>query len=376
MKRKLCIFAAVLAAVCMICSCGGGSGSSEAQDAVAVTLAVSSADGNLSKSISATSTDLLTSAVYQYKATANWTSEFGTVQGTQATWKTFTKGSAIGYFAPGSWTFHVRVVKNGTESTDDSESVIVLYKTAAAGVPGYVNPSVTSEAPIEIAVSKVNTGKGTIAFGGTTKTLSAPTCSANEKLVATYGKVGTTTVSGTVNLTKGTASGGFTPFTGTKTGVDAGVYWVTITRNDGTNDVGASTTMVEIYAGQTETISGTVESGKWVNTFFKITGIKEITGNISTTTTSVVKGTAISFTIGGEITENGIKDTTATNAMKYYLCVDGAMTSITPTSGTYSWATSSVPYGNYEVGLIVTDANNTISASASDPILVTIKESE
>ncbi len=381
MKSKFYIMASLLVVLCMLWSCGGSGGSEEssAQNTVAVSFAVSAPNGELNKVISATSSNLLSTAVYQYKATPNWTSEFGTIQGTQADWKDFDKTTGnVGYFAVGSWTFEVRIM--------DSTKTYTLYQTQkadtanniAAGVTKYVNTSVTAAAPIEILVYKESDGKGTIAFGGTS-TLSAPTCGENEKLIATYGKVGGSAIGQALNLTKGTAAAGFTPFTGSITNVDAGVYWVTVTRNDGTNNIGSSTTMVEIYGGKTETISGTVESGKWINTFFDIKGIKTITGTLATEATlPVVKNaspatTAVALKLSGEIQENGVKDTTATATMKYYLTVNGDVTAVTPTDGVYSWDVTSKDPGDYYVGLIVADKDNTISANAATTLKVTIK---
>ena len=382
MKSKFYIIASLLVVLCMLWSCGGSGGSEEssAQNTVAVSFAVSAPNGELNKVISATSTDLLSTAVYQYKATPNWTSEFGTIQGTQADWKDFDKTTGnVGYFAVGSWTFEVRIM--------DSTKTYTLYQTQkadtanniAAGVTKYVNTSVTAAAPIEILVYKESDGKGTIAFGGTS-TLSAPTCGENEKLIATYGKVGGSAIGQALNLTKGTAAAGFTPFTGSITNVDAGVYWVTVTRNDGTNNIGSSTTMVEIYGGKTETISGTVESGKWINTFFDIKGIKTITGTISTTATlPVVKNaagdTTVALKLTGEIKENGQKDTTATASMKYYLTVNGNVTDVTSdiTTEVYSWDVTDLDPGDYYVGLIVADKDKTISANAATPLTVSIE---
>ena len=371
MKSKLYIIASILAVLCLICSCGGGSGSDSenAQKTVAVSFAVNT--DAASRAISATSTDLLSTAKYQYKAIANWTSEFGTPQGTKTEWTDFTvnasKVGSIGYFAVGSWTFHVRVM--------DAEKAITLYETAQAGVTAYVNSAVTVNNPIEVAVTKKTDGKGTINFGDYaddgTYTLSAPACGASEKLVVTYGEVGSDAIGSPLELSKGATAAGFTAFKGQIANVNAGVYWVTITRNDGTSNVGSSTTMVEIYSGKTETVEGTVQAGVWVESFLAIKGIKTIEGTISADKNYVVKNTSVVFTITGTVKENGLA---TADSVTYYFCVNGTRTPITLTEGKYTWDTSSVDYGDYEISLIVSDANGTISASAPTHILVTVSD--
>ena len=342
MKFKHFGLVAMMVAICLICSCGGGSGSDSdnAQKVVALSFAVDTDDAQ--RSISSTSTDLLSTAKYQYKATANWTSEYGTPQGTKTEWTDFTVNASkvgnIGYFAVGSWTFHVRVL--------DSSKTITLYETTQNGVVEYVNTTITENNPISIPVSKVNEGKGTINFGdylaNGTYTLSAPACGDDEELIVTYGPVGEAAIGNPLSLTKLTTVNGFTGFKGQITNVNAGVYWVTITRNDGTADVGSSTTMVEIYSGKTETVKGTVQAGKWVETFIKIAGIKTIAGNISTNTNCVQKGTPVVFDISGAISEYGV-ETNDTVIYEFY--VNGVKTTVVPDNqGQYSWATNNVAY--------------------------------
>ncbi len=80
MKFKFLGLVAILAAVCLICSCGGGSSDSDnGQKTVALSLAVNTADGAL-RSITVVNPEV-TGLTYQYRATALFESEFGLPQG-------------------------------------------------------------------------------------------------------------------------------------------------------------------------------------------------------------------------------------------------------------------------------------------------------
>ncbi len=370
MKSKFYILASVLVVLCMLCSCGGGGGSDgEAQKAVAITFAVDT-DEAASRVISVYNPDITQGAIYQYKATANFSNEFGTPQGTQTTWKDLTidftdgvKSTDTLYFAQGSWTFHVRVIlrNDTTYNATTGTPCTLLYQTESAGVTQYINASKTTVvAPV---TRQIDDGADGILF---VNGINAPDTSGADKLVITYVSLSNPSDSGTVDtITNPTIANGRSTFTKNGIPVAPGIYSMTFTLKDSSdNEVGASTKTVEIIKDITTPVTGAMDAGKWVAAGFEIKGIKTIEATLTTSTVSVAQGTPVVFAITGVIKDNGVPTNPAEPVTFYFYPGNGlAGGTITLNNGKYSWDTTNVPVGYYTVSLIATDASGTLAMS-------------
>lgn len=366
MKSKLYIIASILAVLCLICSCAnGGSGSEEdTQKTVAVSFAVDGLD-TPAKVITVRNPDVMGQAVYQYKASANFTSEFGTPQGTQTTWKDLTMSGFNStdtdlYFAQGSWTFQVRVILKGQNyNAETGTPCTLLYQTAQEGVTQYINAS-SKTVSANVTKQIDNSANGTLFVNG----ISTPDTSGADKLVVSYGPIGGAQ-SVLATITDPEISAGRSTFTKNGITVAPGIYAMTFTLKDSSdNEVGASTKTVEILKEQTTPVTGAMDAGKWVAAGFAIKGIKTIEATLETDDVSVTKGTPVVFDITGTIKESGVATNPAEAVTFYFYPGNGlAGSSITLKNGQYSWATTDVPRGNYTVSLIATDAAGTLVTS-------------
>ena len=375
MKSKFYIIASILAVICMLCSCGGGGGSAdgEAQKVVAVSFDINTGDS--AKVITVYNPDVMSLGVtYQYMAIPSFTSEFGGTnkdnpQGTQRTWKDlnmngFTSTDEL-YFAQGHWTFHVRVIIKGTDYNVDNDSTYtLLYQTATAGESKYINAAnVDSTSHKVVVVANVTRqiddgADGYLFVNG----INAPDTSGADKLVVSYGAIGDAQTT-LVTITNPTISGGRSTFTKNQIPVAPGIYAMTFTLKDSSdNEVGASTKIVEILKNNTTTLSGAMDANKWISAGFNVKGIKTIEATISTSTITVTQGTPVVFGITGTIKESGVA---TTDPVTFYFYPGNGIAgfAITLENGNYSWATGSVPFGNYTVSLIATDAAGTLAIS-------------
>ena len=398
MKFKHFGLVAMMVAICLICSCGGGSGSDSesAQKAVALSFAVNT-DGAALRSITVVN-PTVDGLTYQYKATALFANEFAPQQGkpqgdTNTHWADFasinsnTGVGSVGDFAQGRWEFEVRVIKKANNYSEaDTSTFTLMYQTSAA-FQTYINATTTA-APIEVTVVRqidaAGNAKGTLIVNGVT----APSASGADKLVITYGAIGQNQTS-LATINSAAVNNGLSTFTNNNIPVTPGIYVMTFTVKDSSdNAVGASTKTVEIVKGLETTISGSIDAGKWVTTNFTVKGIKEITCTASVTATTFVKGVnnTITITFTGYISENG---EATTDNVKYYFC-DGFNAPVlintyagsTSTEHTYDWVIYDdsdpqnivdVDSGYYYPCIIASDAAGTLITNDTNSLKVTIQ---
>ncbi len=388
MKTKFYLFASILVVLCMICSCGGSGGSaeSEAQQVVAVSFDVASADGALR--VASVTNPVLTNVndlTFEYMATAAWnSSEFGKPKGdTNGAWVSFNpyvsaqnKGTEI-YFAQGKWTIQVQVKKGN----------VVIYKNKTTGTgyssdgkTQYINATNTSDTTIEIEVEKNYTGKGSIVI----ENLYTPDTSGTDKLVVTYGKLGTTTgttvdFTASANATSVT-TGSFAGYNNygydsshkiTLSDIDAGAYWVTVGYHNGTEVVGASTVTADVIVGlDAPVISGSIQNGVWTSKSIKVVGVNKIEATISYTSTtnsltiSSSANPAQSIEIACEATVTDIiTGTEVAGTMNYKLFANGLKDS--NSTGSFTFEAGDYAPGTYSIYVIAEDTKNKLMTNAT-----------
>ncbi len=391
MKKVLFVLTVLLAA-CMICSCGGGSGSSgsgSAQKAVAVGFDVTMI-GAPEKVISASDPDY-SNLEFWYRALPQWTSKDGfDIQGdtrknsakddnnfvktTAITYQSQT--GTIGYFAQGKWAFDVEVRQPIINSTTNLvESYVVLWKTTSSVVEFINTTTVTAASPvlnIDIPVEKNidSTKSGTIAFNVT-----APKTADDDIFEVTYLAVGTT---GTGTPINGLTTGSNTNYEATLTGsasIPSGIYAITVKYySDDTKAhlVGISTVAAEVIPGDTVTISGSIENGKWQQTAFTIKGMYKLTidvtaGSINDKGTVTVSGTKkVTFTCEPTITNIDDSAVTDTIAYTYEWRINGTKQSGSEDEFEYTLTAGDAnSYLYVDCIAYFKDSNNTVIGSAS-----------
>ena len=292
MRTKF-VIATLLMTVLLICSCGGGSGSdsdSSAQKAVAVGFDLNIL-GTPEKALTVED-PTITAVEFWYKATPKWDSADGfEIQGDTkynsakdsegfvqlpTTFTLSNPSGQVGYFAKGRWEFEVQIKKVlSTDSTTNAKTYAVLWKTASPQ-QAYINDSVSATNPITLTVTKnIDTTKnGTVKFN-----VSAPKTSNTDSFNVKYVKLGTTTevTPSASSVEKGGAADSPTAtLTGTAT-LPAGFYAVTVEYYSDTNKlVGISTVAAEVVPGEEVKIGGTIENGKWQQTYFSIKGMYKL----------------------------------------------------------------------------------------------------
>ena len=370
MKFKFLGLVAILAAICLICSCGNGSSDSEnaAPKTVALSFAVNADNGDALRALSVTNPEI-TVAKYQYKATAKFENEFGTPQGdTAGAFVDFASSTATGgeagIFAQGKWEFEI-------QGLDASGAVVCA---TAEKLVTYVNASTTT---IEVfVVRQFASGTGTLIINGVT----APTYSYDnsddtavkaDKLVITGGPADYT-IDAAVD-TNGVKS----TFTKTFEGITAGIYTMTFTvqDSDGTA-VGSTVKIVEIVNGQTTTVTGNIDSGKWLTESFTVAE-KTITLAV-TDISGVITTGPVTLTFKGYISEG----TNVTDEAVTYYFSDGvnAPELIDTWAGsetaehTYSWIISRVDNGYYYPCIIASDSTKKLQTQGETALKVTINQ--
>ncbi len=381
MKFRFLGLVAILAAICLICSCGNGSGDSEnaAPKTVALSFVVNTDDGAL-RALAVTN-PAITVVKYQYKATAKFSTEFGTPQGdTGGAFVDFASSTATGgeagMFAQGKWEFEI-------QGLDAETNGAVVCKTAAPLVT-YVNASTTS---IDVfVVRQFASGTGTLIINGVT----APTYSqfvaaadATETTPAVEAKCDKLEITGgpatyTIDATTD-ADGKLSTFTKTFTEVAAGIYTMTFTVKDSAgNAVGSTVKIVEIVNGKETTVTGNIDSGKWLTESFKVAE-KTITLAVSASATDIAKaeGAKITFTFTGSIKEG---DTVTDEKVKYFFSDGNTVTPITIAENatapyTYDWVIgTTVAEGYYYPCIIASDEGETLKTEGATAIKVTVHE--
>lgn len=385
MKFRFLGLVAILAAICLICSCGNGSGDSEnaAPKTVAVSFAVMADNGGALRALTVNNPDIPEADVYQYKAKALFSSEFGKEGDTAGQWKDFvnSENGEAGIFAQGKWEFEIQGFKVVGEGENASRILVCQTNTPLVT---YVNASVgTAENPIEVFVVRVmdNTGKGTLTINEVT----APTYSYDDS-DATAIKCDKLEITGgpetyTINATfeDDDEDKVVSTFTNTFTEVPTGIYLMTFTVKDSAGKaVGATTKVVVIVDGEETTVTGNIDSGKWVTESFEI-GYKKIELSVTDPTAAVEcaqDGNGVKFTFKGTIIE-GSEATTEDITYTLYVNDSPAADPVTSASGTeatFTWVTTDVDPGYYYASIVAADkATGTLKTQCAD-IKVTVHE--
>lgn len=247
MRKKLSVTFSALMCILVfffliIAGCDNGSSDSAVSEAKSTRLAKVSltiggdAQGMAQKSISVGGLDW-GSLTYKYKAIPQWSGT--SIHGSVSEWTTlpsaYSDGVSLGYFTPGQWIFHIQIL-NGSTPIYQGYSAVTNISTSAAAVT--------------VPVSKITTGDaGSVYIEVTAATVDA------DSLAISY--TGTASGSTTADAAR---DGGITTFTKTISSLAAGTYEFTLTHSP--LDSGA-VVGVDLTAGQTATISGTLNNGIW-----------------------------------------------------------------------------------------------------------------
>ena len=383
MKTKVFVLTTILAVICLVCSCSsGGGGGHDSANGVAQKIGTVSFEvltDSVERSISVTNPTIMAGAIYQYTAAANFTStEFNPPQGTQTAWADLTmttlnpyKSENL-YFAQGSWTFNIRIIKKGSNYVaTDATTYTLLYESAAT--TQYINKGANN---VDVEVTRVidttSGAKGTLKVNGVT----SHKVSSADKMVIKYGAIGDTNLA-TLDTIDASASGEVTTYT-KDIDVTPGVYIMTfaITDENG-NEVGVDTRVVEILKGVETKVEGTVQANIWVATSITVKGVKTITCITTSTDNEYTKNTEVPIKVKGYISDSGIA---TEEVVSYYFC-DGihAPVPFGPYAGsatderTYNWNTANVAKGNYYITVIASNAAGTLATCVVPPLKITIK---
>lgn len=241
----LCLLAAF---ALIIAGCDNGSSGDAVEAARSTRLAKVSltvggdAQGMAQKSISVGGLDW-SSLTYKYKAVPQWTAN--NIQGAVTTWTnlpgnnpgTYSDGMSLGYFTPGQWVFHIQILNGSTPIYQGNSAV---YSISSSGVA------------ITVPVSKIVTE----AQDGSVQITVTAATQENDSLTISY----TGTASGSNITADASRSGGITTFSKTISSLGAGTYEFTLTHSNGTT---GAVVGVDLTAGQTATIEGTLNNGIW-----------------------------------------------------------------------------------------------------------------
>ena len=339
MKKGTLIMTALVVMAMLFASCSshlsdaeGGSSSKT----VSVSLGVDVENG-VQKTIS-TDTDL-SGLTYWYKANHNWQQDrpvHGDTGDNFVLIPNYSAGDApknLGYFTAGEWTFYVEVRKGSD----------VIYS-------GNVDYTIyTSHASPVITVTPDGTGKGTIditvkipATGGEEpeKESLAVSCSAGE-----------------VEMERTGYANGLATYTGSKNDLAPGAYTFTFRYTDEGGEIteGAAQA-VTIFAGQTSTITGTIDGGKWHSSQITINapGITGYTLKAAGDATSVAPSTNLVYTASAASAQG--------NTIKYQWFVNGVSQG-NPSATATTYTFNKTEYGMYEISCSAIDETAKVIAS-------------
>ncbi len=307
MKRKLLVLLTLVAAVSMICSCGGsGSGSSEAENTVSLSFNVASTDGVIEKTLSVTNPSI-TNRAYWYKATPQWTSEYGTVAGAKSAWTSFTPGTALATkFAQGSWLFEVQVTLTPSSATSASESDPVIYASTSTdkSTVRYISES-TNSFDITVEKSIISGKTGTVYF----EIKSPRAAESGDYLVIQSGAVGSdpaTKVAASNDenpVITTTDANGFRVFKLTKDDFATGLYNFKATYYSAANKaIGAQVVTAEVVEDQTTTVKGSLENGVWIASTLNLKGIYTLSAVMKANNTATEPENGFVFANNTDIT--------------------------------------------------------------------------
>lgn len=354
MKNAKVITMLFLTVVLAACSSGGGSATPD-DNPVAVRLSVETPDSSGSRTVA--SDNNVNNLSYFYTAVPQWANAgYDNISGTVSTMREFTNGGYLGTFQPGYWLFSVEVRNTVADVTS------VVY---AGSAYTYINSGSTS---VSVNVS-TSDGTGTVDI-----TVYVPTASENESLAINYS--GTTGASGiSAEATRVTESGvyqHYTRFFKTIPNLPAGGYTFLLDYSDGTTQsslsgglVGGASVEVNVVAGATTTITGTIEGGMF----------REVSPMVITPGFSILTMTQGGDTPAGTMGNPGATVAQADTDTVYSVsCIPKAGTAI----NSYEWYLNSVlqessnstytlnaPSGKYVLTCVITGTagNRTVTAS-------------
>jgi len=324
----------------IFCSCSTSVGEDSAQ----VYLSLDSEDGYItSRAVTVTNPISLEGAVYQYKATPLWVGEdVINIQGTQSEWTTLPQNGNLGSFAQGRWEFAVQVFSS--TGTGLYQGVTQHYITAGSNT-------------ISLSLTRYTGGSGNMAI-----TITSPSVSDNDKLIIKYGlssdmSTAIATHEDASKTSSGTGENRTSTFSKSLSGLQSGIYWVSLAYNNGVNDVGGAITVVEVVDGEESTVTGTIETGEWQTCSISTSGIKQFGVIVQppNSESSVMSGEDIIFTC--------TKTAGSEDIVSYSWYVEGEKQSATGSTFTFNRTYDSMASnGNYY-------RINCIAGDGSDPQL-------
>ena len=361
MKNAKVITMMFLAAILAACSSGGGDSAIPDDDPVAVRLSVEMPDSGMARAVASDCN--FNNLSYYYTAVPQWAgADYNTVAGTVSAMREFTNGGYLGTFQPGYWLFSVEV----RNTVEDVTSVVY-----AGSAYSYINSGSTS---VSVNVS-ASDGTGTVDI-----TVYIPTASENDSLDISYsGTAGASGISAdSARITEPGTYQHYTRFSKAVPNLPAGGYTFLLDYNDGTTQsslsgglIGGATVDVNVVAGATTTITGTIEGGVF----------REMVPMVITPGFSVLSMTQ-EDTPAGTMGFPGATVAQAETDATYSV-------SCTPKTGTvinsYDWYLNSVlqvtgdstytlnvPAGKYVLTCVVTGTagNRTVTASVKSIVLV------
>ena len=274
---------------------------------------------------------------YWYCATHKWTQDrpvHGDTAGEFILIPNYTAGAAprgLGNFTAGEWTFDVQVRKG---------SAIIYSGTADYTIyTGHASPAVT--------VTTHGTGSGYVDI-----TVKVPTTGANESLSVNY------TGGSPANMTRSGTASSLTTFTKNIGPLTPGAYTFTFVYTDesGAETEGASQA-VTVFAGQTSSITGTIDGGQWHSSRITINapGITGFTLTAAGSATSVAPSTNLVYTASASSAQG--------NTIKYQWFVNGVSQGAASTTPTFTFNESG--YRMYDVTCSAIDETAKVIQSLS-----------
>ena len=260
---RCCSFVYIFVLILALALTGCSDGSSAADGPVEVSLALGSSSEIASRVVGVNEPVDTSKLAFYYSAAPMWTGyDFATAQGITDGFQriqTYSNGVSLGLFTPGKWHFEV-LVKLIDAELDENNWVLVYSGT----VDQYISPN---SSIVAVPVTKHNNANGAV-----TVSVKAPTIDEdNDRLSISYeGPESSSIAAGNINISR---ADGYTTFTVAKTSLPSGEYTFFLTYNDGTSDVGGAVISVNITAGMTASIYGTVEAGLWQNETVALTGL-------------------------------------------------------------------------------------------------------
>ena len=342
MKRGRILMTVLAIIAVLFASCSNGmskddSDGTSSTKVVSVSLGVEVEGEAAQKSIS--SDDALGTLTFWYKATAQWAQDYPIHGGTGANFvqiPSYSAGSAanLGSFTAGPWRFDVEVRK-GSDVIYSGYTVYTI-DTGKTTPTVIVTPDDGSDGTVTITVQIPTTDED----GDNTETMTLD-----------YSGPDSDT---DVEMTRGAVTSGLRTFTATVRDLTPGAYTFMFEYTDSNGSVlntGAAQA-INVYAGQTSSITGIIDGKHWIpiTITIKSPGFSAFTMDNGTSARTIAPSTDLVYTASAT--------TISGNAATYKWYVDGVDASTATATFTFSKATPKL----YEVTCVASDGANYASS--------------